>query len=78
MVPVGLAFEVGGELVGAGECGLLVGGQAVVGVVGDGEWCGCAGEGVADDGFVAAGDEEDADGLGVAVGLPRRSSTRAT
>jgi len=48
---------------------LFVGGQAVVGVVGACGWCGRAGEGVADDGFVAVGDEEDADGVGVVVGF---------
>jgi len=78
VVRAGVAFEDGGELLGTGECGLLVGGQTVVGVVGDCERRGCAGEGVADDGFVAAGDEEDADGWAWRSGLPRRSSTRAT
>jgi len=56
-----------GELAGGGDGVAFVGGEAVVGVVGDGEWCGGVGEAVPDDVVVAAGAEQDADGGGVAV-----------
>ena len=62
----GAAGEVG-ELAGGGDGVAFMGGEAVVGVVGDGEWCGGAGEAVPDDVVVAAGAEQDADGGGVAV-----------
>lgn len=58
-----------GELAGSGHGVAFVGGQGVVGVVGNGERRGGVGEGVADDVVVAAGAQQDPDGGGVPVGV---------